>query len=552
MTDSPRIVIIGGGFAGVFTARYLRRLCPADTHIELIDDKNYFVFQPLLPEVASGNINGQDAVTPQRALLGTKIRFRLAEAKRIDFEHKQVQVTQGRRHRLIDVPWDHLVITAGTAPALTMTGFAEHSLTMHNLSDAFALRNHVLRCLEWADVTENPDLKRRALTFIVVGGGFSGVETIGELATMVSRARHYYPRVRADEIQCILIHRGKRILPELPKRLGDYAVKELRRRGVRVMLETSLRGAYADYVQTESETIPTATLVSTIGKQAVPLLADLKVLERGRLPTDRMLRLRGFDNVWALGDAALIPLEDDDRKEETGEKSAEGQMAFAPPTAQFAVREAKLVAYNIAASLRGKPLRRFSYRSRGMMASLGSYRGVAEIFGMQISGVLAWGIWRAFYILMLPGFVTRLRVALNWLLDYFVPRTIVEVQQNSKPSARFACFRTGDILFRRGEILDGWYLVLEGCLQVSVPDPQGGPDFVKTAGPQEHIGDRIRTFDTEVKGDVIAMEDTRVMIIPWQDLVSMRESFTMFDNYLLQAGKEKYPDRFYKSAVEEH
>ncbi|MGV0006012.1 MAG: FAD-dependent oxidoreductase [Candidatus Porifericomitaceae bacterium WSBS_2022_MAG_OTU9] len=535
-----KIVIVGGGFGGVFTAKKLRRSCPPDTNIELINEKNYFVFQPLLPEVASGVINAQDAITPHRVLLGRDVDFRQATVKKIDFDNGVVSVLQGRKRRHVDVQWDHLVLAGGQVSSLGfLRGLEEHSLVMKNLSDAFVLRNHVIQCLEWADITIRPELKRRALTFVVAGGGFSGVETIGEMHDMISRSLRYYPRIDKDEVRCILLHGGDCILPELPRRLGEYAQRQLQKRGVKVMLNTRLKAATSFYAETaDGSVIHTATLVSALGNGPTSLVNSLHGIElqKGRIPTDRMLRVKGKKNVWAVGDNAQIPLND-----------AEGDArAFAPPTAQFALREAALLAYNIAATIKNKQLKAFHYVPRGNMASIGAYCGVAEIYGVNLRGVLAWSIWRGFYMLMLPGFVTRLRVALNWFLDYFVPRTIVEIQQDQRPAVRHACFNAGDVLFKRGDLIDGLYVVLEGKLVTRVLDSDGKEHFVRETGPQQHIGDRIRAYDTEVKGDVVAEEDTRVMIFPWRDLVKLRQSFAVMDEYLSSGEQEKYPEHIYK------
>ena len=542
MSTLPRIVIVGAGFSGAFAARYLVKACRGKAEIELINDKNYFVFQPLLPEVASGIINSQDAVTPLRVML-PKVRHRLAEIKRIDFDNKILHLLQGRRRRLIEISYDHLVLANGQCADLSrFPGLSEHSLTIKDLSDAYHLRNHVLQCLEFADVTKVSELKKMFLSFVVVGGGFSGVEVLGELQDMIRRALRYYPNIRAGEVRCILLQRGECILPELPPSLSRYAHRKLGKRGVEILLDTGLKGATRTYIETDNgRVIPTTTIITTIGNGPAPLLAEHPQLrlERGKVPVNRYLQVEHLDSVWAVGDAALVPLD---------APHGDEPPAFAPPTAQFAVREAYFLARNIMATLgndRGR-LRPFRYKARGMLASIGAYQGVAEIFGIRISGVLAWSIWRGFYMLKLPGFPTRVRVALNWIFDYFIPRTIVEIQQKGRSGVRFANFRKGDVVFERGELLDGFYLVLSGKLQVHTPNPEGGDAFVKTVGPQQHLGDRILSYDTECQGEISALEDCRVMIMDWQELVHMRNSFRMFDDYLREQSVEKYPEQLYR------
>ena len=532
----PRIVIIGGGFAGAFCAKALRKKLRHKAEIELINRNNYFVFQPLLPEVASGVISAQDAVTPLRVML-PGVCHRQAEVKQIDFTEHRVLVLQGRRRKLIEVPYDELVVAPGQVAELSrFPGFSEHSLTMKDLSDAFRMRNHILQCLEWADVTNNPVLKKLFLTFVVAGGGFSGVETAGELQDMVHRALRYYPNIGTDDVKFVLLQRGDRILPELPASLSAYADKKLRARGVDIRLHTGMTAATGVYVETDQgERIPTVSLIATIGNGPPDFVAKHFPLQHGRIVTDEHLRVPEQPHVWALGDAALVPYEH------------KGETLSSPPTAQFGVAQAQLLAANIHAALCGKPLRKFAFKPRGMLASLGAYQGVAKVFGIRMSGVLAWSIWRGFYMLRLPGFITQLRVALNWFLDYFVPRTIVEMQQPSQAAISYARFGAGDTMFEKGELLSGFFLVLSGRIEVRVPAQDGHPEFVKNVGPQQHIGDRIQTWNTCCQGDVVAVEETRVMIIRSDDFSRLRHDFRFLDEYLNKLYDEKYPPAFYLS-----
>ncbi len=239
----PKVVIIGGGFGGMFTAKKLHKLSQGDLDIELISKINYFVYQPLLPEVAAGTLNPQDAVTPLRNLL-KGVQVRLAEVTDIDFDAKQITLLQGQRKILQRVDYDHLVITTGQVANLSLfPGFEHHSLTMKDLSDAYRLRNRVIECMEMADVTRFPDIKQRALTFVVGGAGFSGVETMGELAEMVDRILPEYPNIQRHEIRLVIIQIGHRVLPELPEHLSEYALNQLEKRGVEVWLNTGIHSA---------------------------------------------------------------------------------------------------------------------------------------------------------------------------------------------------------------------------------------------------------------------------------------------------------------------
>ncbi len=523
------VVILGGGFAGAFSAKYLRRLLPREVAIELICDRNYFVFQPLLPEVAAGTINALDAVTPLRAML-RDVRVRLGSVRGVDFEARTVELLQGSKRRPITRRYSHLVIALGQATDLSrLPGFAEHSMTMRDLADAHRLRNHVIECLEHADVTDDAAIKQRLLTFVVAGGGFSGVEVVGELAEMIRRALRFYPRVRPAEIRVLVVQRGSRILPELPEKLGAYAQAKLTARGIEVRTESSLREATATAVVTDrGEIIPTQTLVTTVGNGPTPLVHSLGLpMERGKVVTGRSLAISGYDGVWALGDCALVPLGD-------------GQ--FAPPTAQYALRQAKCVAGNIAAALHGRPAAAFAHDPKGSLASLGNYRGVAELYGRRLSGLLAWLLWRGFYISMLPGFATRLRVALNWAFDYVLPRNIVQMDSRQARGAHYVHLAKGDVLFGAGHVVDGLYVVVTGCLESRVPGPY--EDFVRILGEGDHWGERSLTDDFKTKGLLTAVEDTRVLIIPRDDFLRIRSSLEVVDDYF-----RRIPDKIYPPGV---
>lgn len=526
---AKRIVILGGGFGGAFTAKYLRRCVDSEVTIELINDANYFVFQPLLPEVVAGIITASDAVTPLRVML-PGVKFRMAHAYGVDFAKQQVHVVQGTRRVPIQVAYDQLVIAVGQITNLEMLpGFAEHSLTMRNLSDAYVLRNHVIQCLEHADVTEDEALKQRLLTFVVAGGGFSGIETIGELVEMIRRTLRYYPNIEPHEIRPILVQRYSRILPELPERLSEYARRKLERRGIEIKLNSGLVSATATSVQLDDgSAVEAGTIVSTIGNGPSELVRALDIeLIRGKIPTNRYLNMAGHDNVWAVGDAALIALDDDAEQ-------------FAPPTAQFATAQAQRAAKNLAATLANQPLVPFTFRPKGALASIGHYSAVAEVFGVRVSGLLAWFMWRGFYILRLPGFATKVRVTLNWLFDYMLPRNIVQNRNDRLPATRFVRLKKGDVLFNAGQILDGFYTVVEGALESRIPDAVLGEDFIRVLRPGDHWGERALTEDWQTQGSLTAVEDSRVLILKRDDFTNLRTSLPVLDEYFKHIPEKLY------------
>ena len=514
-----RIVIVGGGFGGAFCARYLRRYAPKETEIELINSSNYFVFQPLLPEVASGTISAPDAVTPLRQLLpGVKVR--MATVRSVDQDRKSVEILQGSYRTPQSVAYDHLVIAVGQKTnQMIAPGFVEHSLCIRNLADAHELRNKIIRRLEHADITEDIELKRRLLTFVVAGGGFSGVETIGEVSEMISRTLRFYPNIDAGDVRAVLVQAGDRILPELPEKLGRYAAKILQKRNVEIRFDTRVTSATANNVYlSDGSEIETALLVTTVGNGPRAVTEALGVpLSRGKIAVDQHMRVADTVDMWALGDAALIPIGD----------PAEGN--FAPPTAQFAVREARCLAKNIAATLNEKPLKSFAFKPKGSMASIGHYKGVAEVFGIGLSGLFAWLIWRALYIGMLPGFSTRLRVALNWLFDYFLPRSIVQIENKRASASITRRYRKGDVISRPGQLVDGFYTVLTGYLESRVVT--NGEDFVRTLGPGDHWGEKTLELDTLTQGTLTASEDAEVLILGADDFRQLRAAFPALDDY---------------------
>ena len=524
-----RIVIVGGGFGGAFTARYLKRYAPAGTEIELINATNYFVFQPLLPEVASGNISAPDAVTPLRQLLkGIKVRMGTVTA--IDPDRQCLQLLQGSYRTPQQLHYDQLVISVGQETNLDIApGFRDHALTMKDLADAHELRNRIIRRLEHADVTEDPLIKQRLLTMVIGGGGFSGVETVGEISEMVRRTLRFYPNIEQTELRMVIVQSGDRLLPELPEKLGRYAERILRERGVEVILNTRVNSVTTNAVLLSDGTrIETCLLVSTAGNKASDFCETLGVpLERGKLPVDRTLRVKGADAIWALGDAALIPLDD-------------AASEFAPPTAQFAVREAKCLARNIAAIMKGEDTRPFSFTPRGSLASIGNYKGVAEILGISFSGFFAWFTWRFLYIGMLPGFSTRLRVVLNWAFDFIMPRSIVQIANQDARSTITRHYSKGDVVSAPGQKVDGLYTIIEGFLELRIAHDGAQEDFVRILGPGDHWGEALATSGGETRGTLTATEDARVMIIRAADFRAMRAALPPMKDYF-----DRIPDKIY-------
>lgn len=416
MNAKTRIVIIGGGFAGTATALNLEKIYRRDPSVEitLIDSENYFTFTPLLAGVPSGSIQPNHIVFPLRALL-KRTKVKQAEVKSIDLQTRTVTAAHCGACGDESITFDQLVMAGGSVPNyFGLPGVAEHALTIKSLADATALHAHVIDKLEHADLQDDPIVRRQLLTFVVAGGGFAGVETLAELNDFVRDARKFYPNVALEDVRMVLIHSGNRILPEVSESLSAYALQKLRGRGVEVMLETRVLGCTEHSVRLSTdEELLAHTFVWAAGTAPSPLLKrmDLPRTKSGKIEVDAAMAVTGHPEVWAVGDSAAIP------DVVTG--------GLCPPTAQYALRQGKRLAQNIAAVMAGRETEPFKFKSLGLLAGLGRRSAVAEIFGFKFSGFVAWWLWRTIYLMKLPGFERKLRVAIDWTLDLFFPRDTV-------------------------------------------------------------------------------------------------------------------------------
>jgi NADH dehydrogenase len=422
-----RVVILGGGFGGVSAAQHLGDLFSRDRSIEvtLVSQSNYLLFTPMLAEVASSGLEAQHISTPVRAAL-PKTRFQRAEIEEIDTANQVVRIRASATASIETIPYDDLVLALGAVPSFHgLPGLETYAFSLKSLADAARLRNHVIASLERADVESDAEERRRQLTFVVAGGGFAGTEMIAELIDLVHSVLRYYPQIRRRELRFFLVHSGERILPELSEDLAAYALRKLQARGVTFCLGRRVAQLTpAHVVLSDGSQVETRTLVWTAGNRPNPLLALLPC-ERNRagaVVVERTLQLKGFTNVWAVGDCAQIPDFDD-------------QGTSYPPTAQHALREGRAAAENIAALLRGRPVRPFRFRAIGTLVALGHRTAVAQVRGWKFSGFFAWFLWRTVYLSKLPGLERKVRVALDWGIDLFFPRDIVLTMDTSpRPS----------------------------------------------------------------------------------------------------------------------
>ncbi|HUG89376.1 MAG TPA: FAD-dependent oxidoreductase [Planctomycetaceae bacterium] len=474
-----RIVILGGGFGGVYTAMYLENLLRRrdDVEIVLVNKENYFVFQPMLAEIVSGNIGLFDTVNPIRRLL-PRTKLYIREVEHIDLEQQTVTLTPGFRPRPLTLHFDHLVMALGTVTDFRdIPGLHEHALPFKYLADAVRLRNHLIHVMQEAAIETDPQLREELLTFVVAGGGFSGVEVAAQMNDFLRDIAREYG-IKRQDIRVMLVHAGERILErEVPERLGLYAQKHLVKRGLELMLNRRLKTATPDSaVLADGSRIPTKTLVSTVPSSPNPLIETLPLpTDRGKIKIDQFFEIEGFPNVSSLGDCCLMP-------NPTGE-------GFCPPTAQHAIRQAKVLAHNIVSKLYGGERQRFTFKGLGKMGSLGHRSAVALLFDkFRVKGVLAWMMWRTVYWWKLPGFTRKMKVGLSWILDLMFRPETVQLNLGSSKAISQLHFEPGEAIFRQGDLGDSLYIILEGEADVIV-EQNGSERTVARLKAGEYFGE---------------------------------------------------------------
>ena len=412
------VVILGGGFGGVYAAIEFEKTLArdADVDVTLVNRENFFLFTPMLHEVASSDLDMTNIVNPIRKLL-RRVEFFHGEVESIDLEQKQIRVVHGQTHHGHTLPYDHLILAFGSVTNFYgLPGLAERALTMKTLGDAIYLRNRMIAHLEEANFECAASLRKPLLTFVVAGGGFACVETIAGMNDFLREALPFYPHLKPDMLRLILVHSGSVILPELGEQLGRYAHEKLSERGVEIRTNAKVVELSDHEVCLNDGTLITSsTLVWTAGTAPNPLLATLPCQTKGgRLLVNDCLEVSGWPGVWALGDCALIP------DQQTG--------GYHPPTGQHALREAKIVARNVIAAFRRGAKRPFRFRTIGQLAAIGRRTGVARILGFNFSGVIAWSLWRAIYLSKLPRIEKKVRVVLDWMLDLIFSKDLVQFQ----------------------------------------------------------------------------------------------------------------------------
>jgi len=419
-----RIVVLGGGFAGVAATRHLERRLRgrADVEITLVSRENFFVLTPLLFEACTGTLELRHCAQPIRPAL-RRARFVEAVVGEVDVQRRIVRavVPEGV---VRDLPYDQLVVTLGAATNETLIPGSPHAYTFKTMADAFVLRNHLIEQLERADATADPAHRRGCLTVVIIGGGLVGVELLGELTAFADEVLRFYPRIARREITFRLFEAGTRIMPELDSKLAAMAQRVLERRGAEIRAATSVRAIEPGHVHLASETIAAGTIVLAAGIVPSAIAAAIPVAHdrRGRIDVDATMRSRSHPEVWALGDCAAIP-------------GPDGRPY--PALAQHAIREARQVADNIAAVLSAREPAPFVFRSLGTMASLGHSKAVAIVLGVRITGFFAWWLRRTYYLFQMPRWDRRFRIVLDWTVALFfrpdITKVGLEVEREEAP-----------------------------------------------------------------------------------------------------------------------
>lgn len=525
-TAATRILILGGGFGGVTVAQELAKRFKRDRSLQitLVNRDNFFVFVPLLASAAAGSLEALHTVAPIRRLLGRRVTFRAEEVTGIDLSRKIVSTvspTTGREHEL---PYDHLVLALGNVINLSrLPGVAQHGKTLKTLGDALAIRNHVLQMLEAADIETEPDMRRELLTFVVAGGGFSGVEMVGELNDMVREVVRHYPSIDAGQVRIILLHSNDRILPEMSPGIANYALRQLRKRGVDVRLNARLASATPhEAVLAGGEKLPTRTLIVAVGNAPPPVLDTLDVpKERGRIVTDEHLRVPDRPGLWALGDNALVP----NRASATADPS--------PPTAQFAQRQGKMLAANLAATLRGGLLGSFGYGGLGMLCLIGHGAGVGELkFGLRLRGFPGWWMWRTVYWRKMPSFGRKLQVALDWTLDLVLQRELAQINLARTRTVGREHHEAGEVIFRQGDSGGHFYLIASGQVEVVREHRDGTAEVIAHLGIGEYFGETALLSGSRRNATIRCLTPVDVLTLGHEDFDTLAGAWSMLADHV--------------------
>jgi len=527
----PRVVILGGGYGGVYTARGLHKAASKGLiHLSIISRDNFFLSQPMLSQVVSGSIEPPHIISPLRRLC-PEAHFHQADIEDINLDQRQVVIRYQEKPDYQYIPFDHLVLSVGGSTDLSWSpGVAAHSFSLKTLGDAIALRSHLISVLEKADVESDPEHKNKLLTFLVAGGGYTGVEVCAEISDFVKEASRSYRNVDPTETKVLLLQGSNRILPELAEGLAHFSQRVLERKGIEVRLDTRIVSATAEGVTlNDGSGISARTLVAAIGASGNRLLEKLpcRTDERGRLVVDSTLAVVGHAGLWSVGDCAAIP---DIRNDGT-----------CPPTAQCAMKGARHLAKNILATVTGKPVKPFAYRSLGIFVPLGRFSGAARIMGVDVSGFWAWWLYRTFFLFQLPRLKRKIQVLIDWSLELVFHRDIVHLDITKSHQTAHSHYDPGQTVFSQGDLARGFFIILRGQVEV-IRETDGIFESVATLGPGEYFGEMSLLYGIRHTATIRAMSAVDVLLMNGNDFTTLVNSSSDFKELFSGVMRERLND----------
>jgi NADH dehydrogenase len=499
-TYSFPVVILGGGFAGTYCARALTAGLPdAAENVALLADQNAMLFHPMLAEVSGSSISPLHVVNPLREFCRGSSIF-MGSVEEVDLDAQTVRFSPGPFVRDATLKFEHLVFAIGSVVDVSrVPGMPEHGYLMKTVGDAIRLRAEVIQRLEEASVTRTKALRQKLLTFVVVGGGYSGVETAGQIYDLLRDVRKFYPRLDRKDFRLVLVHSGPYLLPQIGEELGRYCGEHLAKRGIEVRLDTRVNAITAERaILSTGDVIETNTVVTTVGNATHPVIQKLidryqLANSKGRLVTEPTMRLKGHQNLWAAGDCAAVPLTDG---------------SVSPATAQFAIRQGTILGKNIVALRSKSPLQPFGFKALGEMASLGHLNAVGKVFGFKVSGLLGWLMWRAVYLSKLPGLERKLKVFMEWSLELLFPRDISLLDIKMTEVVGRVHLEKGDPVFHIGDPAFSFYIIEKGKVELS---DENGP--VRALTPGHHFGERELLQNLRRQFNATALEPTTLLAL---------------------------------------
>ena len=523
-----KIIIIGGGFAGVACAKTLRKsLSPDQYEIIMFNRENHMVFHPLLAEVVGASINQDAVAAPLRQTLPS-VHCRTEDVEKIDLHRNRIEF-EGHDGLLSRMSYDHIVIACGRIANIEMVpGMADHALPLKTVGDAMVLRAHIMQQLEKAEVCDDRERRRWYLSFIIIGGGYSGVETAGEIKDLVHGSRRFFQNISVDDITVKIIHSRERLLPEISSKLREFARIKLEQAGIKVMLNARVTTATPEGVRlNDGQKISGGTIVCTIGTSIAPVLNQLEIeKEHDRLRTEPDMRLCGFQNAWAIGDCAWI-------------LNAHDQQVC-PPTGQFAERQGQQVAQNIVRVFQNQATVPFRFKCYGQLCCIGGHKAVADIMGIRISGFLAWILWRGVYLFKLPSWSRRTKVGFDWLWELVFSRDLSHLKTDQTTRVNRAYYHAGDYIFRQGDPGRSFYVIEKGEVEVFRSSHEGEPATLLAVLKEGDVFGEMALLNSQPRvASVRARTSVEVVVMGRNVFSQLSRSLTPLRNYLIETVKNR-------------